>query len=98
MAYEALPFALVTNYFVRVHTVDRPSEPIISRIRLAVVEREYGPDSIQTGLAQKLCSIESFVPFGKVQHIKVEGAVGGGIERWGYPGLVSDGVAVEFVT
>src|ERR1700735_115965 len=97
MAYEPLPAAVVANYFVSSHAVDRPSEAIISRIRFAVVEREYGPDSIQAGLAQKLCSIEGFVPFGQVQHVKVEGAVGGGIERRRYPGLVSDDVAVELV-
>src|ERR1700722_14101038 len=94
---KALPGSAVLNALVVVLLADRPAKSITSGIWLTVIEWIHGPNAVQAGLLEQLRAIQRGVPFGQIEHVGIQRAVGGRVERGRDPLWIFELAVVLFV-
>ena len=81
LRFKALPGAAVLDELVAALILDEPSESVVTRVGLPVLERRHRPHLIQARAFKELVGVERGVPLGQVEDRKIQRAIGGGIER-----------------
>src|SRR5580765_4222035 len=85
---KSLPGSAVLDDPVAAGVVDEPTEPVVVRVRLAVVELYGSPHLIETRALEQFLGIEGGVPLGEVENVEVERSVRGRIQGGRNPFLI----------